>query len=348
MIGIIANPSSGKDIRRLVAQGTVFDNMEKVNIIQRVLSVIHASGLREVYMMPDAFYMADKAVLHLKRSMKIDVEVKKLDILFGNDQYDSTQAAALLCKMGASCIITLGGDGTNRAVAKSCGEVPLIPISTGTNNVFPAMLEGTMAGMAAVVAERDRERRYLRVTRRKRLNIYKNGKFVDIALVDAAITSDLFVGARALYDPSSISELVVTVAKPDCLGMSAIAGSVHPVEESDPHGLYVEVGKNAELETWVPMAPGVMSRIGYRGYREIGSGERITVKCVEGMVALDGEREVPFNQGDRIEVELSPNGPLVVDIHASLKAASDGGFFIEKGDGNKERKDPCSSFYVGV
>ena len=31
-VGIIANPASGKDIRRLVAHGTVFDNDEKVNI----------------------------------------------------------------------------------------------------------------------------------------------------------------------------------------------------------------------------------------------------------------------------------------------------------------------------
>ncbi|MDI9377286.1 MAG: ATP-NAD kinase, partial [Synergistota bacterium] len=32
LVGIIANPASGKDIRRLVAHGSVFDNIEKVNI----------------------------------------------------------------------------------------------------------------------------------------------------------------------------------------------------------------------------------------------------------------------------------------------------------------------------
>jgi len=96
-----------------------------------------------------------------------------LDIKFCNDQNDSTQSAELLKDMGASCIITLGGDGTNRSVAKSCGDIPLIPVSTGTNNVFPLMLEGTMAGMAAVVAERDYKGQYLKVNRRKKLNIYK-------------------------------------------------------------------------------------------------------------------------------------------------------------------------------
>ena len=331
MIGIIANPSSGKDIRRLVAQATVFDNMEKVNIVQRILSVIYTSGLRDVYIMPDAFHISQKASTNIKRSIKIDFEIKNLDINFSNDQNDSTQAAEALREMGASCIITLGGDGTNRAVAKSCGNIPLIPVSTGTNNVFPMMLEGTMAGMAAVIAERDNLRRYLRVIRRKRLNIYKNDELVDIALVDAAITDDMFVGARALYDPEALSELIVTVAKPDCLGMSAFAGSVHPVEEIEPHGLYLEMGQSGELETWVPMAPGVMKKITFKQFKKVNPSERIRIKALEGMVALDGEREVFFNKNDKIEVELTSEGPNVIDIHKSLKAASEGGFFIEKG-----------------
>jgi predicted polyphosphate/ATP-dependent NAD kinase len=33
-VGIIANPASGRDIRRLVAHGSVFDNNEKVNIVR--------------------------------------------------------------------------------------------------------------------------------------------------------------------------------------------------------------------------------------------------------------------------------------------------------------------------
>ena len=36
-IGIIANPASGKDIRRLVAHASVFDNQEKRNILRRAI-----------------------------------------------------------------------------------------------------------------------------------------------------------------------------------------------------------------------------------------------------------------------------------------------------------------------
>ena len=41
LVGIIANPASGKDIRRLVAHGSTFDNNEKINIVRRVLLGAH-------------------------------------------------------------------------------------------------------------------------------------------------------------------------------------------------------------------------------------------------------------------------------------------------------------------
>ena len=52
-VGIIANPASGKDIRRLVAYGTVFDNQEKVNIVRRILLALDALGVGRVLAMPD-------------------------------------------------------------------------------------------------------------------------------------------------------------------------------------------------------------------------------------------------------------------------------------------------------
>ena len=47
-VGIIANPASGKDIRRLIAHGSVFDNHEKVNIDRRVMLGLEAMGVEQV------------------------------------------------------------------------------------------------------------------------------------------------------------------------------------------------------------------------------------------------------------------------------------------------------------
>ena len=43
-IGIIANPSSGKDIRRLTARASVFDNREKAAIVRRAVAGAMAAG----------------------------------------------------------------------------------------------------------------------------------------------------------------------------------------------------------------------------------------------------------------------------------------------------------------
>ena len=36
-IGIIANPASGKDIRRLVAYASITDNIKKANLLRRII-----------------------------------------------------------------------------------------------------------------------------------------------------------------------------------------------------------------------------------------------------------------------------------------------------------------------
>src|SRR5258708_11396090 len=51
--------------------------------------------------------------------------------------------------VGASVIVCLGGDGTARVTASAAGEVPMLALSTGTNNTFPAVREATIAGLAA-------------------------------------------------------------------------------------------------------------------------------------------------------------------------------------------------------
>ncbi|MDP2990426.1 MAG: ATP-NAD kinase, partial [Kiritimatiellota bacterium] len=66
-IGIIANPTSGKDIRRLVGQALVVGNREKVNIVKRVLIGAHAAGAHEVMIMPDRYGIGNQSIHDLKQ-----------------------------------------------------------------------------------------------------------------------------------------------------------------------------------------------------------------------------------------------------------------------------------------
>lgn len=56
-IGIIANPASGKDIRRLVSYATTIDNREKVNIVKRIVLAAQSMGVDRILFMPDTFQM---------------------------------------------------------------------------------------------------------------------------------------------------------------------------------------------------------------------------------------------------------------------------------------------------
>ncbi|MBI3327704.1 MAG: ATP-NAD kinase, partial [Nitrospinae bacterium] len=54
-VGCIANPMAGKDIRRLVAYGSLIDNQEKVHIVRRVLLGLESAGAEDVLFMPDTY-----------------------------------------------------------------------------------------------------------------------------------------------------------------------------------------------------------------------------------------------------------------------------------------------------
>ncbi|MCC5909752.1 MAG: NAD(+)/NADH kinase [Clostridiaceae bacterium] len=132
-IGIIANPASGKDIRRLVSHATVIDNHEKVNIVKRIILGAQACGVKKIYIMPDTFNIGYKAIDSLYYSKELTSKVEVLSMKLQANFQDTTYAAKMMTEMKVGCILVLGGDGTNRAVAKVIKDMPLISISTGTN-----------------------------------------------------------------------------------------------------------------------------------------------------------------------------------------------------------------------
>ncbi len=331
-VGIIANPASGKDIRRLVAYGSVFDNQEKVNIVRRVLLGLEAAGVDEVIFMPDYFGIGPRAVDGARLSMQTSI----LDMPLRATQEDSTQAAALMRERGIGCIVTIGGDGTNRAVAKGCGEVYLMPVSTGTNNVFPYMIEGTIAGLAAgVVAAGTFDSRRL-ARRTKRLEVKLDGRLIDIALVDAVVYADLFIASRAIWDMSKVKEIILTRAEPDNIGLSSVGGNLYCARFNRRHGVYIRLG-DGPLEVTAPIAPGLIGSMGIAGYKLLSIGDQVEVACRPSLLALDGEREIEIGKDDEMSIQLSAMGPLVVDVRRALQCAAKANLFTRLCGGGSMR-----------
>jgi hypothetical protein len=142
-----------------------------------------------------------------------------------------------------------------------------------------------------------------------------------------ALTTEPWVGARALWRAGRILEVVVAFAAPDAIGLSALAGLIDPVPRSAPHALHLRLADSAEARHVVqaPLAPGLVVAVGVLEHRRLSAGETVTLQEAGGSLALDGERELELRPADRVEVTLDLDGPLVIDVQAAMAEAAERG-----------------------
>ena len=324
-VGIIANPASGKDIRRLVAHGSVFSNAEKVNIVRRALTGLDAMGVDTIVTMPDSFDICRKA----QDTLTLRATVQELDMPVFSTQDDTTRAAALMADIGINSLISLGGDGTNRALVKTCGPIPLLPISTGTNNVFPYMLESTLAGLAAGLVAQGWVTPADSLTQRPRLDLLVCDEVVDLALIDAVVCNDVSIASRAIWDMTKISYVIVSQRLPAQIGFMALAGNLPLPDNAQNTGIIIETHPEAP-PVLAPIAPGLIVPVGIRRHTPLPVGEPVELTKGPCIIALDGEREVMVRRDEPVAVRLNPNGPRVIDPHRTLTWAAQQGVFMQE------------------
>ena len=334
LVGMIANPAASKDIRRLVAQGRVVPDWEKVNTLKRALLGLQAVGVDRVVAMPDSSHLVARA----RDDSNLSLELESLDMPALYTEGDTVRAAQMMEEMGVGCVITLGGDGTNRAVAKGSSAIPIVAVSTGTNNVFPTMIEGTLAGLAAgLVVQGELDLSRVTVVS-KMLEIYIDGQYQDMALVDVALSRERFVATRAIWDMSTIYEVFLTRAEPSSIGLSSIGGRLHPLSLEDDGGLYYRLadsdgaeaaGRNPDnsIKVLAPIAPGMISTVPIADWRLLVEGERVPVEPRYCTIALDGERSISVTPEHKVEIGISRTGPPVVQVELVLETAAKLGLF---------------------
>jgi len=312
---LIVNPAAGRDIRRLVGLASVIPHHEKAAIVRRVLRGLEAAEVDTVLYLPDGVGIVAAALDGMRRTVRLE----PLPIPPRACAADSTEAARLLSAGGVGAIVTIGGDGTNRAVAAGCSDIPLVAISTGTNNVFPTMVEGTVAGLAAGLVATGAVTAGAVSRRSKRVDV-RTSTVDDFALVDAAACRDAFRGAAAVWDVARVRALVLARAEPWAVGLSSIGGRIHPVAAEDPGGLYLELGGRSGRPVHAVLAPGLTADVVVSQYRLLHHGEEVTLDASGGTIALDGERELLVDGPATASVTRS--GPLVIDVRRALTAAS--------------------------
>ena len=337
LVGIIANPAASKDIRRLVAQARVVPDWEKVNTLRRVLLGLQSVGIKEVAAMPDSSHLVERA----RDDPQLSIELCLLEMPAYYTEGDTVRASSLMAELGVGCLITLGGDGTNRAVVKGCASLPMVAISTGTNNVFPTMIEGTLAGLAAgLLAQGKLELGQVSITS-KTLAVYVDGEYRDMALVDVALSRERFVASRAIWDMNTIYEVFLSRAEPASIGLSSIGARLEPVSLADDGGLYYSLsrpdGEGPESarsdpppessKVLAPIAPGVIPTVPISSWRRLALGERVAVARRHCTVALDGERAFSVGPNESLEIAVQRDGPPVVQVETALHEAASRGLF---------------------
>ncbi len=320
IVGLIVNPAAGKDIRRLVARGRFVADDEKINIVTRILAGLSAAGVTRVLAMPDSLSITSVAA----SKGPDDIAVEILDTPSIGKESDSTLSARAMIERGAACLVTLGGDGTNRAVALAGVEVPLVPISTGTNNVFPALVEGTTAGLAAGVVATGAVDVASVTSIRPMLKVTVDGERRDLALIDVAISRQPYLGARAIWDVGQIEEMFVSGVYSTNIGMASIAASL-PVASAS--GLHVRLGPGGIVVS-APVTPGMFSKVPVAEWSLLPFDEARAVSLTSGTIAVDGERSVVIHLGQHAEVTLVRDGPRVVSIDRALAEAGRAGVFV--------------------
>ncbi|WP_445322982.1 ATP-NAD kinase family protein [Ramlibacter sp. AN1133] len=340
-LGIIANPVSARDIRRVVAHAGNLQISERVNIVIRVLQAARAVGVERVLLMPDRAGIHALLDRHLKRGDTELPELEWLDMEPTSTVEDTFAATRLLQRAGVAAIIVLGGDGTHRAVVRELAAggaaLPIAGLSTGTNNAFPEMREPTITGLAAGLYAMGRldAGEALQPNKLIEVSILDGRRAArrDIAIVDAVVTQDRTVGARALWKTQSLAAAYFAFAEPEAIGLSSIGGLLQPVGRRDPGGLSVQLATDARhalLHLNAPIAPGLVRPVAVASWQRMVAGEPLAVSAEAGSVALDGERELTFDPGERVTMTLREDAFHTLDVKRCMAAAARDGLLATR------------------
>jgi hypothetical protein len=221
---------------------------------------------------------------------------------------------------GCHTVVSLGGDGTNRALVSADSDIDLLPISTGTNNVFPALIEPTLGGMVAglnALGKTANMPEGLRA-RAKVLHLQTPAQ-TDIGLIDVVLLRNDHVGNMLPFDADRLDSMLLTRAEPNSVGMSPIGGFIAPVYAEDDCGLWVEMGGQGQ-QVRAPLSPGHFRDVFVRQTQRTAFDETHTF-CGPGVIALDGDREHSLQVGEQASVTLRRDGPRILDVEGIMRWA---------------------------
>ncbi|MEA1903744.1 MAG: NAD(+)/NADH kinase [Actinomycetota bacterium] len=304
LVGLVANPTSSKDIRRLTTLARVIDVEEKANIVARLLVGLGSEEGIEVLGVDDQSGLFRRAITLAGSAapptgfLPIEVEGTEADTRHAADYLANNEAAAL---------ITVGGDGTVRAAAEGWPRAPLVPLAAGTNNAFALTDEPSVVGMATAIAVKSGADAFRPTTAVEAETVEGRA----LAVIDAVVVRNHWVGSGAIWDPAELVEGFVTTSRRTAVGIASVSAALGPLEQG--HARHLRFG--GERTVRAVFGPGLILDVPVDSHVDLPVGAELPLGNEAGMVALDGERRLPAKAGLVRVVE----GPRVLDLETALR-----------------------------
>ena len=207
----------------------------------------------------------------------------------------------------------------------------LVPLSTGTNNVYPLMAEPTIAGLVAGLYAASRlpspdspdSLAEALAQRSKVLHVTLPDGTADVALIDAVLLRNDHVGNLLPFAADKIAQLFLSRAEPEAVGMSPIGGYLNVVSAEEDAGMVVHLRSAETPETTpvnAPVSPGLFAQLHVTSHQRIPFDTPVLFRG-PGVLACDGDRDHKLPQGEVARVELRRDGPWVPDLTAAMRYA---------------------------
>ncbi len=132
VVGLVTHSGAAQDVRRITSLARTIDVHERVNVTARILAGLAAMpGVRVLYL-SEPTRVVERALATLA-ALPEAVTVAAEPVAGAGVQGAAVTraAAAALADAGAACVVTLGGDGTNREVAAGWPGAVMVPAPRG-------------------------------------------------------------------------------------------------------------------------------------------------------------------------------------------------------------------------
>jgi hypothetical protein len=305
LVGLIANPTSSKDIRRLTMLARVIDIEEKANLVARLLVGLGSEPGIEVLGIRDRAGLLERAV-GLAGPAAPPVDFIEMDV--EGSEADTRRAAAHLAVNAAKALITVGGDGTVRAAAEGWPRAPLVPVAAGTNNAFALTDEPSVIGLATALAVTSGTDSFRPTTAVEVAT--SEGKA--LAVIDAVVVRTHWLGAGAIWEPAELLEGLVTSARRTAVGIASVSAAFGPLDPG--HVRHLRFGGDKAVRA--VFGPGLILDVPVRSHVDLAIGTEVALGGDGGTMALDGERRILAGKG----LVRVVDGPRVLDLESALRA----------------------------